>query len=138
MEIKIMYHNPKCKIHRAGDWVDCKSAVTMNYHKGDFILIPLGFSAQLPTGYEAHLLPRSSTFKRYHFIMTNSMGIIDEDYNGPDDVWAFPAYCLADGHINEGDRFCQFRLMRKMGEFDVNPVTYLNNESRGGFGGTGV
>ena len=94
-----MYHNPKCILERKGDWIDVKSAVNITYPENTAFLIPLGFSCKLPDGYEAHLLPRSSTFKRYGIIMTNSMGIVDNAYSGNDDIWQFPAYSLREGKI---------------------------------------
>lgn len=137
MNIKVMYHNPKCELIRKGDWIDCKSAVNITYPAGISFLIPLGFSCKLPDGYEAHLLPRSSTFKRYGIIMTNSMGVIDEKYCGPDDILQFPAYSLREGKISVGDRIAQFRIVKKMPEVSIESVDHLSDENRGGFGSTG-
>lgn len=137
MNIKVKYHNPKCTLLRKGDWIDCKSAVNITYPENTTFLIPLGFSCKLPDGYEAHLLPRSSTFKRYGIIMTNSMGIVDNAYSGNDDVWMFPAYSLRAGRISVGDRIAQFRVIKKMPEIDIESTNHLDDESRGGFGSTG-
>lgn len=137
MNIKVKYHNPKCKLVRKGDWIDCKSAVNITYPAGISFLIPLGFSCKLPDGYEAHLLPRSSTFKRYGIIMTNSMGVIDEKYCGEGDILQFPAYSLREGKISVGDRIAQFRIVKKMPEVSIESVDHLDGENRGGFGSTG-
>lgn len=137
MNIKVKYHNPKCELVRKGDWIDCKSAVNITYPEGISFLIPLGFSCKLPDGYEAHLLPRSSTFKRYGIIMTNSLGVIDSSYSGQNDIWGFPAYSLRAGKISVGDRIAQFRIVKKMPEISVESVDHLDGENRGGFGSTG-
>lgn len=138
--IKIKIHNPICKPEsiEKGDWIDLKSAETVKYKAGDFFLISLGVSMKLPEGFEAHLAPRSSTFKKYGIIQTNSVGVIDESYSGNDDIWKFPAYALRDGEIQEGERFCQFRIVEKMPKINFEEVDDLESESRGGFGSTGV
>ena len=137
MNIKVKYHNPKCTIKRHGSWIDVKSAVNITYPAGIAFLIPLGFSCKLPDGYEAHLLPRSSTFKHYGIIMTNSLGVIDSSYSGNEDEWKFPAYSLREGKISVGDRIAQFRIVKEMPEVSVESVDHLDGENRGGFGSTG-
>lgn len=137
MNIKVKYHNPKCTIERHGSWIDVKSAVNITYPAGISFLIPLGFSCKLPDGYEAHLLPRSSTFKRYGIIMTNSLGVVDSAYSGDEDEWKFPAYSLREGKISVGDRIAQFRIVKEMPEVSVESVDHLDGENRGGFGSTG-
>lgn len=137
LNIKVKYHNPKCTLVRMGDWIDVKSAVNITYPENTPFLIPLGFSCKLPDGYEAHLLPRSSTFKRYGIIMTNSMGIVDEKYCGESDQWMFPVYSLRAGRISVGDRIAQFRVIKKMPEIAIESVDHLDGKNRGGFGSTG-
>ena len=141
MQIKIKYHaefdKPIEKIAK-GDWIDLKSAVTYEYKKGDFFLINLGVSMELPKGYEALLLPRSSTFKKYGLIVTNSIGIIDNLYHSDDDCWMLPVYALRDGHIEKNDRVAQFRIIENQPSIEFKVVDSLNNVSRGGFGSTGV
>ena len=92
----------------------------------------------LPDGYEAHIVPRSSTFKNYGIIQTNHMGVIDNSYCGDNDVWMFPAYALRDAHINKYDRICQFRIIKRQPPIMFKEVDHLNNENRGGFGTSGV
>lgn len=91
---------------------------------------------ELPEGYEAHVVPRSSTYKNFGVIQTNSMGVIDESYKGDDDFWLFPAYALRDTEIKKGDRICQFRIMKKMPTIELVEVDHLGNENRGGHGST--
>lgn len=140
LQIKIKYHNQKIdKIKKieVGDWIDLRAAETVTIKKDNFKLISLGISMQLPKGYEAHVVPRSSTFKNFGIIQTNHMGIIDESYCGDDDIWFFPAYALRDTVINFNDRICQFRVVEKMPEIQFNKVDFLFNENRGSHGSTG-
>ena len=104
---------------------------------GDFRLIPLGIAMELPKGWEAHVVPRSSTFKSFGIIQTNSMGVIDETYCGDNDQWFMPAYALRDTHICVNDRICQFRIMENQPKLIFDEVASLNGEDRGGFGSTG-
>ena len=140
MEILIKYHDKDLgKITKlpVGDWIDLRSAEEVHMEAGEFKIVPLGVSIKLPEGYEAHVLPRSSTFKKWGILMTNSMGIIDESYCGNDDVWGFPALAMRDTTIFKGDRICQFRIMSKMPKVNFTEVDNLTNENRGGFGSTG-
>lgn len=121
-----------------GDWIDLRAAEDVCLHKGEFKLIPLGVGMILPEGYEAHVVPRSSTYKNFKVIQTNSFGVIDESYCGENDQWMFPAYALEDTCINKNDRICQFRIMKKQDEVELETVDSLCAESRGGFGSTGV
>jgi dUTP pyrophosphatase len=141
MKIKIKYFNDKLKrIEKIsiGDWIDLRAAETIVLKKDEFKLIPLGVAMELPQGYEAHIVPRSSTFKNFGIIQTNHMGIIDESYKGNNDQWFFPAYALRDTVINLNDRICQFRIMQKMPKIEFVEVENLNNKDRKGFGSTGI
>ena len=129
-----------------GDWIDLRAAEDVDIPVGEYKLIPLGVAMQLPDGYEAHVLPRSSTFKNYGIIMTNSQGIIDNSYRGDNDQWYFPAYALransvtngrAVCHINKNDRICQFRIMEIQPSVHFEEFETFDTESRGGFGSTG-
>lgn len=120
-----------------GDWVDLRSRIDLIGQMGEFKMIPLGVVMELPKGYEAHIIPRSSSFKRYGFIQTNSMGLIDESYCGDNDEWKLPVYFLKNGVIHKGDRICQFRIVKKMPEIQFKEVENMNRPDRGGFGSTG-
>lgn len=120
-----------------GDWIDLRAAETIKMRKGEFRLIPLGVAIQLPKGYEAIVAPRSSTFKHFGVIMTNSIGVIDESYCGDADQWHFPALAMRKTVIHKDDRICQFRIMRHQPEVDIVVVNKLNNPNRGGIGSTG-
>lgn len=140
MTIKIKYHDEDIKnlgFEQHGDWIDVRAAETVEMKAGEFKIISLGFSCKLPAGYEAHLAPRSSTFKKWGILQANSVGVIDELYCGEDDVWGFPALAMRDTTINKGDRIAQFRLVEKMDMVDFEEVDHLG-ESRGGFGSTGT
>lgn len=141
--IKIKYHDTHyADLHRieqrdGGDWIDLYSAETVDLKKGCFALISLGVSMKLPEGYEAHLAPRSSTFKNWGIIQTNSVGVIDNSYSGDDDEWMMPVYATEDTTINKGDRICQFRIMKRQPAIKFEEVEHLDDKNRGGFGSTG-
>ena len=139
--IKIKYHTDeidKIKEIAVGDWVDLRAAETVAMNTGDFKLISLGVSMKLPEGYEAHVVPRSSTFKKWGVLQTNSMGVIDNSYSGTNDVWRFPALAMRDTVINKNDRICQFRIMKRQPTIEFEEVDTLDSVDRGGFGSTGV
>lgn len=139
MEIKIKYHTDGIKIDKLpqGDWIDLKAAESVFLGCGEFRLISLGISMKLPDGYEAHLAPRSSTYKKFGIIQVNSVGVIDNSYSGTNDIWRLPVLAMRDTEIHKGDRICQFRIMKKQPEIEFSVVDELDDESRGGFGSTG-
>ena len=92
----------------------------------------------MPDGYEAHLSPRRSTFKKWGIIQVNSVGVIDNSYSGDDDIWGLPVYATRDTEIHLNDRICQFRIMKKQDVLDFKETDHLSDNSRGGFGSTGV
>lgn len=141
MKIKIKYLDDsiqKISAISKGDWIDLRAAETVSLKKGEFRLIPLGVAMQLPEGWEAHVLPRSSTFKNFGIIQANSMGVIDNSYCGDNDWWFYPAIALRDTVINKNDRICQFRIMENQPQIEFETVDMLKGEDRGGFGSTGV
>lgn len=139
-QIKIKYHTDIEHITKLeqGDWIDLRSAEDVDMKFGELKKISLGISMALPDGYEAHLTPRSSTFKNYGVILANGIGIIDNSYCGNDDIWCFQALCLKEeAHIKKGDRICQFRIFKKQPEIEFVEVDNLSGKNRGGFGSTG-
>lgn len=120
------------------DWIDLRCAQDIYLTTGEFILIPLGIAMKIPEGYEAHIVPRSSTFKNYGILQTNGIGIIDETYSGDNDQWMMPVYATRATHISKGDRICQFRLMKHQPKITFDQVDHLDGTDRGGFGSTGV
>lgn len=141
LELKVKYFSKEIKKltrEKVGDWIDLRAAETVELRAGEFKLIPLGVGMILPEGYEAHIVPRSSTFKTWGIIQTNHMGVIDNSYSGDNDQWRFPAYATRDTIIKKGDRICQFRIVENQPDFDIVEVEKLNDSSRGGFGSTGT
>lgn len=141
LEVIVKYHsNDMDKVERFknGDWIDLRSAEEVILKAGDFKIISLGISMKVPAGYEAHIAPRSSTFKNFGVLQTNGVGVIDESYCGDNDVWGMPVLAMRDTVIHRGDRICQFRLMPKMGPVKFTETDYMYQDSRGGFGSTGV
>ena len=119
------------------DWIDLRASEEVTLKAGEFCLIPLGVSMQLPAGYEAVIVPRSSTYKNFGIIQTNHMGVVDESYCGDDDVWMMPALAMRDTEINVNDRICQFRIFENQPKITFDEVESLGNKNRGGFGSTG-
>lgn len=140
MKIKIKYFDNEIdKIEKIdiGDWIDLRSAEDVDLKTGEFRLIKLGIGMKLPKGYEAHCVPRSSTYKNFGILQTNHMGVIDESYCGDEDQWHFPALAIRDTHIGKNERICQFRIMKKQPKFKFKEVEHLDSVSRGGLGSTG-
>lgn len=140
--IKIKYFGRDLKkleyIGGKSDWIDLRASETVELKAGDFKLIPLGVAMELPPGYEAHVVPRSSTFRNYGILQANSCGVIDGSYCGDKDMWKMPAYATRDTVIKKGDRICQFRIMENQPEIVFEEKEFLGNKDRGGFGTTGI
>ena len=139
--IKIKYFSDKKEkldyIDGKSDWIDMRASEEVTLKAGEFKLIPLGVAMQLPEGYEAHLVPRSSTFKTWGIIQTNSMGIVDCSYCGDNDMWRMPVYATRDTQIHVNDRIAQFRIVKNQPKINFAEVESLGNDDRGGFGSTG-
>lgn len=140
-KITILYHKKQMsrieKISK-GDWIDLRLAETVTLKKGEYQLLSLGVSIKLPKGYEALVAPRSSTFKNYGIIMTNSIGIIDETYCGTNDIWRFPALATKDITIPADTRIAQFRIIKHQPKIEFIIADKLSNSNRGGIGSTGT
>ena len=139
--IKIHYFSPdapRLKVTAKGDWIDLYCAQTIQLSAGEFALIPLGVSMQLPEGYEANTAPRSSTFKRWGILQANSIGVIDNSYCGTNDEWKLPVYATRDTVIERGDRICQFRIVENQPPIVFEEAEALSDTDRGGFGSTGT
>ena len=139
--IKIKYFTDKIEkltyIDGKSDWIDLRAAESVDLKKGEFKLIPLGVAMELPKGYEAHIVPRSSTFKNFGIIQTNHQGVIDSSYCGDSDEWKMPVYAVRDTHIELNDRICQFRIMENQPKILFEEVKALTGADRGGWGTTG-
>lgn len=140
MKIKIKYHAnlPKLKHVEKGNWIDLRSAEDIVLKPFEYKLISLGVSMELPEGYEALVVPRSSTFKNFGIIQVNHCGVIDSTYCGDTDIWKFGALAFRNTVINFGDRICQFRIQPVQQQIEFDEVNFLMAEARGGIGSTGV
>lgn len=167
MKIRIKYFNDAKRMQKIakGNWIDVYANKDMFIPEGQRAMIPLGFALELPVGYEGHLAPRSSTFKTWGIIQTNSVGVVDDTYIGDNDQWHLPVYCLmAKGYadkvedtyheldestevkgervkgtwIHKGDKVAQFRIMEVQPNFEFEEVESFGNADRGGFGSTGT
>ena len=139
--IQIRYVNDTIEkltyIETKSDWIDLRAAEEVSMKQGEFRLISLGVAMKLPKGYEAHVVPRSSTYKNFGLIQANHMGVIDGSYCGDNDIWRFPALAVRDTEIHVGDRICQFRIVENQPPILFEEVAHLDGEDRGGFGSTG-
>lgn len=149
MQIKVKYHVDgleSIKQAHNGEWYDLRVAEDTFVPEGEYKLVSLGVSIKLPEGYEAHVAPRSSTYKNFGLIQTNSIGIIDNSYSGENDIWRFPCYCLEGKDIVNGtkgtmlrknDRVCQMRIVQIQPECEIVTVEHMEDADRGGIGSTG-
>lgn len=139
--IKIKYFTDKIEkltyIDGKSDWIDLRAAKDVDLKQGEYALIPLGVAMELPKGYEAHIVPRSSTFKNFGIIQTNHQGVVDGSYCGDHDEWHMPVYAVRDTHISCNDRICQFRIIENQPKINFVEVSSLEGTDRGGFGSTG-
>ena len=169
MKIRIKYFDEAKKLEKIskGNWIDVYANKDVFVPEGERAMIPLGFALELPQGWEGHLAPRSSTFKTWGVIQTNSVGVVDDTYIGDNDQWHMPVYCLQGKDTNiievydesitdlsgnkykikkeikgtwihKGDKIGQFRIMEVMPEIEFEEVDVFNNKDRGGFGSTGT
>lgn len=140
-KIRVKYLSDKieklCYVDSKSDWIDLRCAEDVEMKAGEFKLLPLGVAIALPKGYEAHIVPRSSTYKNFGIIQTNHMGVVDESYCGNGDQWYMPAYALRDTKITAGDRICQFRIMEHQPTLVFEECDDLGSPDRGGIGSTG-
>ena len=140
--IRIRYLSDKIErlrpIAGKSDWIDLRAAEDVTLKEGEFRLISLGVAMELPEGYEAHIVPRSSTFKNFGLIQTNHMGVVDQSYHGDNDIWHMPVLATRDVTVHFGDRIAQFRIMEKQPDIVFEEVEHLSGEDRGGFGSTGI
>ena len=138
--IRIRYYSDSIQPLAAvcGDWMALRAAEDVEMKEGEYRLIPLGVAMKLPEGYEAHIAPRSSTFKNFGLIQVNGVGIVDHNYCGDGDQWFVPMLAMRDTAVHKGDRICQFRIMKNQPEIRFETVEHLDGENRGGFGSTGI
>ena len=139
MKVQVKYHADIYPLEKTekGDWIDLRVAEDVELKAGEFKIISLGVSMKLPDGYEAVVIPRSSTFKNWGILQTNHFGLIDNSYCGDNDVWKFPALATRDVLIEKNSRICQFRIQKKMDNFEFITVDRLEGSNRGGFGSSG-
>ena len=140
-QIKIKYFTDKIEklayIDGKSDWLDLRASEEVTLKQGEFALVPLGVAMELPKGYEAHIVPRSSTYKNFGVIQANHCGVVDGSYCGDNDMWRMPVIAMRDTQIHVNDRICQFRIMKNQPEILFEEVEHLEGKDRGGFGTTG-
>lgn len=141
MDIKVKYFTDKIdklqKIEQ-GDWIDLRVAEDVHMKAGEFKVLHLGVAMQLPAGYEAIVAPRSSTYKNWGIVLSNSIGVIDGSYCSDQDEWRAPVIALMDTDIPINTRLFQFRIQKNQPKLNFITVDDLDNPDRGGIGSTGV
>jgi dUTP pyrophosphatase len=138
-KIKVQYLDDtvtRLSVNAKGDWVDLYAAETVELKQGEHRLVHLGVAMKLPEGFEAHIVPRSSTYKKWGVIQANHVGIVDNSYSGPNDWWRMSVIAMRDTRIEKGDKICQFRIVERQPEIVFEEGT-MEGEDRGGFGSTG-
>lgn len=159
LKIYVKYIDPDSAIRlnhwSKGDWIDLRARVGCSGENGTLTIIPLGVAMKLPAGFEAIIAPRSSTPSTYGFIMPfimpNSIGIIDNSYQGNNDEWKCPALFFDKGNVPTNTRICQFRIQLSQGAtvwqklkwlfssgIELVEVESLTAEDRGGLGSSGA
>lgn len=153
MKIRIKYFEGATKLKKIkkGNWIDVYANDDVFVKANERAMVPLGFALELPSGWEGHLAPRSSTFKTWGIIQTNGVGVVDDTYIGDNDQWHMPVFCLqpkdlqtTDGieysgtWIRKGNKIGQFRIIEVMPDLELEEVESFGNEDRGGFGSTGI
>lgn len=145
MKLRVKYLQDATRMNKItkGNWIDVYAYQDTFIPEGERAMINLGFALELPKGWEGHLAPRSSTFKTWGVIQTNSVGVVDDTYIGDNDIWHMPVYCLQAKDengtwIKKGDKIGQFRIMEVMPEIEFEEVESFGNQDRGGFGTTGM
>ena len=140
-KLKIKYHVKELEklryIDGKSDWIDLRVAENVSMKQGEYRLISMGISVEIPKGYEMLIVPRSSAYKNFGILQTNAMGVVDESFRGDNDIIHMPILAMRDTEIHINDRIGQFRLMPHQPEVHFIEVDHLDNEDRGGFGTTG-
>ena len=140
-KLKIKYHVKELEklryIDGNSDWIDLRVAENVSMKQGEYRLISMGISVEIPKGYEMLIVPRSSAYKNFGILQTNAMGVVDESFCGDNDIIHMPILAMRDTEIHINDRIGQFRLMPHQPEVHFIEVDHLDNEDRGGFGTTG-
>lgn len=138
IKIKYFYGAHKLELNPNGDWIDLYTNEDVWLEEGDYFYVSLGVAMELPEGYEAIIAPRSSTFKNWGLLQANSIGVVDNSFNGPDDEWKLPVYSTREVHIPKDTRLCQFRIIKNQPKLNFIESDLLKNDNRSGFGSTGL
>ena len=141
IKVKYLEDIEQLKVITIGDWIDMRSAEDVELEPFEYYNLRLGVAMELPTGYEAYIAARSSTYKNFGVLMASGIGIIDNKYCGDNDEWHFPCIALRKTVIHKGDRICQFRVIKSMNkhcDITLETVDHLGNADRGGLGSTGT
>lgn len=153
IQVKLRDKEFPIQIIDKGDWIDLYVTEDVDIEGESYPkleILPLNVAMKLPDGYEAIVVPRSSTYKNFRITCANSFGVIDNSYCGNEDFWGFPALAYSNTTIKKGSRVCQFRIQLSQkatlwqkikwlfdSKIEFEYTDNLASESRGGFGTTG-
>ena len=130
-KLKIKYHVKELEklryIDGKSDWIDLRVAENVSMKQGEYRLISMGISVEIPKGYEMLIVPRSSAYKNFGILQTNAMGVVDESFCGDNDIIHMPILAMRDTEIHINDRIGQFRLMPHQPEVHFIEVDHLDN-----------
>lgn len=104
----------------------------------DTAMLPANFIIQTPPGYMLMIAARSSLARKKGLELPNAIGIIDQDYCGPEDELNLFVRNFTDApiEITKGERLCQ-GIFIKIDKAEWEEVEQITNSSRGGWGSTG-
>jgi len=100
--------------------------------------IPTGLIIETPKGYGLIVAARSSLMYKKGLLLSNGIGVIDQDYSGEDDEILISVYNTTnkDIKIEKLERIAQGMFIR-IDTAEWNEVEKMNDQSRGGYGSTG-
>lgn len=104
----------------------------------EIALLPANCIIEVPEGYALVLAPRSSMPKKTGLLFPHSIGIIDQDFCGPEDEIKIQVYNFTNGkvQVKRGDRIAQGKFV-KIERPEWEEIEFVDKPTRGGFGGTG-
>ena len=125
------------KAHADDAAFDLRSRVDMVLPVRKSVVVPAGFSIELPVNYEAQIRPRSGLALKHDLMLTNSPGTVDAGYRGEVGVIMYNGG-TAEFPVKRGDRIAQMVICR-LPEVELIAANELSSTDRGsgGFGSTG-
>jgi dUTP pyrophosphatase len=117
---------------------DLVARETTTIKKNEIKLVPLNVIIKTPKGYALHLMSRSSTPLKKGLIVSNGVGLVDQDYSGEEDEIKIQFLNVSGKTqtVDRGERLGQ-GVFVKVGVAKFKEVEKMSKKSRGGHGSTG-